>query len=356
MTATVMAWWRFGLESLVLLPCARKLPRRAAHFVAAALGLADVVTGVGRLARRELSASHGVSGPSLWMAAWRKCSLPYIDLVYLTRSMNGNADDPRRSGSHVVLSQAIKDHVSAGRALVVVVGHFPFSTSLAAAAHVRKLRATLGPIDAAPAIAIAATRPYARMTAGARRERLRSQTVQACAKSVFGESAELVWENGSRNAEMGFRLFRAARQPGFLCLITLDAPWDSARSIREPFAGWTSFPISTNVARLATAASAGVTLALPRRRGRDEYTVALGEVYLPEEFASAEEMTDFLARQLERHIGYNPTEYLLSVGTDRRWDALAGGWVSTNGRPESGESAQVGSIHPQFEVTRGAME
>lgn len=325
-SGSIMSAWRFGAERAVLLPSAKVLPRRAAHVVATALGLIDVPTGLGRLARQELSRSQGLTGRALWMAAWRRCTLPYLDLLYLVRSAGGGADDPNKSGVHVFVPVSLEDHLKSGRALIVVVGHFPLCTSLAAAARVRRLRATLGPDDTGPAIAIASTRPYRRLSAGARREQMRAKAVQACAKSVLEHSPELVWEDGSRSSKVGFQLVRAAREPGFLCLITLDPPWNAARSTCRPFAGWAAFPMSTNAARLAAMAQAGVVLALPTRRGTSEFDVALSEVFLPERFQGPEELTNFLAQELERHIGLNATEYLLSSGPDRRWEPQSETW------------------------------
>lgn len=349
-----MAWTRFVLERVVLIPSARVLPRPVAYQVATTLGLLDVATGLGRLARHQLAASHGLTGRTLWMATWRRCSLPYIDLLHLVRSVNGGADDPNRTGIHVAVPQSLEDHLRSGRAVIVVVGHFPVCTSLAAATRVLKLRAKTGPNDSAPAIAIASSRPHTRLSAVARRAQLRTKAVRACAESLLEGTSGLVWEDGHRSLSTGTQLVRAVREPGFLCLITLDRPWNAARSARQPFAGWAEFAIGTNAARLADIGNAGITLALPSPKGKREFDVALSEVYLPEEFSGPAELTNFLAKKLERHIGLHPSEYLLSTGTDRRWNHADQIWnrVDTTQDQEAGRHA--GPIHPPFDAPRGA--
>jgi hypothetical protein len=350
-----MAWWRYGLERGVLLPAAGVLPRTAAHSVALALGLMDTFTGLGGLLRKELQSSHGFTGRRLWMASWRRCSLPYLDLLYLTRASRGDADDPSRTGIHVDIPQSVVEHLRSGRPLFVVFGHFPFSSSVAAFTAVRRSRLAIRGADSAPAIAVAAARPGGEANGGTRRERLRSHAIRECAAFQLGDTAlaDFAWEDGSRSSRLGFQLLRAMQQPEALCLIALDPPWRAARSSVEPFAGWANFPISTNVARLATLTGAGITLVLPSQRGRTGFSVVLSEPFFPERFQGPVELTAVLRKRLEQHIGWNPADYQLGLGTDRRWDHERQSWVpvldsvSGQARPYSAESPAVspGEVH-----------
>src|SRR5690606_31592891 len=92
-----------------------------------------------------------------------------------------------------------------------------------------------------------------------------------------------------RMLSTGRKLLAAIRQPGALCFVALDRPWDAAASHRRPLAGFEQLALSTNAARLAIAGGAGMVSITPKRPGTTS-ELTWGELYDATASTSAEEL------------------------------------------------------------------
>jgi len=325
-TGTWMAWYRYYAEAWTILPAARWLPRRAGYALGMGIGLVDSLTGMGRLSRTQLASSHHLRGRALWAASWRWCATPYVDLLHLNRCARGVADDTSISGARVRVPAAVAEHVRSGRSLVVVGGHFPFAPSMAAVESLRRIRSEAG--HDGPIVIIVGQRSEDRRNGGVLRDQLRSDAFHGAFPDRPGTSPVTIVEvQRGRMLSTGRELLTAIRQPGALCFVALDRPWDAAASHRRPFAGWAELALSTNAARLAIAGGAGMVSITPKRAGTVS-DVTWGELHDAAGATSAEALTDACADEIEDAIGRWPMDYQLSTGFGRSWDATSNSWRS----------------------------
>lgn len=122
------------------------------------------------------------------------------------------------------------------------------------------------------------------------------------------------------------------RKPRTLLTINVDAHWRRGKpaSITRPYAGALERTFATGAARLARESGAPLLLALPVHAA-DGHGIRM-RVFGPyrsdltDPLAHDAHVTHQMLDEIEREIGRRPTEYVLHIGGERRWDPATETW------------------------------
>ncbi len=112
--------------------------------------------------------------------------------------------------------------------------------------------------------------------------------------------------------------------------IAIDAPWEGGRrgSFQRPFAGLGNRAFATGVARMARMAQCPIVSCICGLDSHGNIILEWGDPIriLPHEEEREISVTNELLDRLEKAIGERPTQYVLDVGGDRRWNSSTKQW------------------------------
>jgi lauroyl/myristoyl acyltransferase len=273
----------------------------------------------GRNMRREMERAFACASEEAaeLTAGWFERQLR--DFVFLRRVAAGL---PLPSLEHVTQtgSTAALELVSQPGRLIVATGHFAREAAIA----LYSARWTPGAVHTVWApVEAPRYRPYPL------RMGLQFATLLAAVRALRGDAGRLIHveEKGA-----AFRtLARLLAQGQEKVNISVDSYWHKGRSstYERPFAGEARKAVSVGPARLARVTQTPVVICVP-------YVGARGEIVLewsgpfappaPDAHDQDRALTDLLLGVLEGAVGERPTQYVLSVGGDRRWHPARRRW------------------------------
>lgn len=299
-----------------LTPAADRLSRDRALGLARGAGRVDAGRALDAGVRREMRDAFSLRGAAAVERAQARAACRYLDFVVNRRIRVGREDpatwrvEERGQGSVEPLRRS-------GASFVVATGHFARHPS-----YMLWTGATLPQ----RVIGVTVRPPTAR--GSSLRERWAAKHLRLML-DIWGREPDVEWayiEDKLVAASLVARL----RRPGTAVLISADAPSrpDMATVHRRGFAGNAEQEFALGTAVIARAAGCPVVVCHP-------YLEADGTVVLEwvgpfeadgDDSDADARLTDRILDELERMIGRRPTQYVRTIGCDRRWDPEAERW------------------------------
>jgi lauroyl/myristoyl acyltransferase len=130
----------------------------------------------------------------------------------------------------------------------------------------------------------------------------------------------------SRGHSAAGLIYQRLREPGNTILINVDAPWEkrTAGSFSRPFAGKKERLFSTGVAQLADLTNCPIICCSYWEE--PDRTIVLDWGTPIRKVEGQIETMNRLLDQLEVAVGERPTQYVLTIGGDRQWNATQKRW------------------------------
>ncbi|MBK9170085.1 MAG: hypothetical protein IPM24_21850 [Bryobacterales bacterium] len=312
----------------VLFPAASILPKRLGLAAADAMSWVLVLMPrPGIHAYLEARRAFGLSHADALRLARRRLARPLIDYVVLNRVMGGR-EDP---GSWTIVEKnaaGVERLRASGEPYIVATAHVSREAMLAmySPTIVPGRRTHVG----APVPASVKTLPD-------RRARIQYRTAMDVLTKAWRGEVEFVFVSPEHQSP-ALPLVRRLRKPGSVVYIHVDAPWAwrgaERGSYERPFAGVNSREFSLGAARLARLAKCPVVSCLPVVENDGSISlhwgdpVHVGDTDIP--------VMDALLDGIEAAIGQRPDQYVLPIGSERRWNPALQRWEVRRDRTQPG--------------------
>ena len=314
-------WLRYLTERCVIIPAADVLPKRAALFLADAIGFVDAMlpTETGRIARQEATASRGLRGWRARVLGGRRLAGPYRDLVVLRRFRRGR-EHPRDWKAIEVNGDIVHRLLEQNRSFIVATAHFHHAAEIVVPDVLITRSAGWSPGSAIPA---------RRLAPRVLRERLQNHLLYNLEPKLVGRPASPVLPYVGEGDVMA-AMVAHLKQPGAVVRIFIDAHWEKPSAHRRSFAGIGDRGFALGVTRLARTTQCPVLTCVCTYDSHDTVRVEWGpcvEPPAPEDTSLDVANLDRLLDVLERAVGNHPEQYLHPMGFDRCWRADEQRWV-----------------------------
>ena len=290
------------------------LPRAWALGLADAIGALAAASPVGQRAANRIGAMFGEA--QAFAIARERLTRPFRDHVMMARTARGRED--ARDWRVVSINEpALLREAEA--TFIVAMGHFARESTIAAyLPHTvpHKLAAVMAPLH--------------KHAAGMRGLRLDVQLgrMADALQRVRDGDVEIIEVDQPRIVQ---RLVGHLKQAGACVIIATDAPWPSAKGgVARPFAGRALQNYALGTARLARMSQRPIISCVP--------VLEAGRIVLqwgapiappaPDDQSADARITHVLLDELERAIGRHPSQYVLSIGHERRWDGEHERWLA----------------------------
>lgn len=305
---------RYLLDRFALLPAADYLPQVIVLRMAALCGWGEALfTGRGRMARREITVTHGLTGLHLLAAAAHRCSIPYSDLVMIRRVAKYRTD-PTTTGVHHQNGEAVRQLMSAQQPFLIGVAHSTYYSGVLLAAHCHAVG-----FGALPA-------PIGGNDTQSRRFRLRQDNFESALSRAGCVIVPL--QHDTTGAAAGARAMVDTLKRGPV-IMAVDPPWSIGRAYTRPFCGAAQWPFPYGAVRLARVSRKPLVGAFSIVNDDGSLTLAWSDPVSLSGDVSEEEFNaalDTVIDHLERCAGNHRTQFNFETGTDRRWNATAQRW------------------------------
>jgi lauroyl/myristoyl acyltransferase len=301
----------------VLTPSAYLLPKRWALAVADALSVVMLgATAAGRDLYCETRDSFGTGRLESLRLTRRRLALPFRAFVVLKRVLN-RRDTPDSWRIVEKNADAVRTLAASGQSYIIATAHFT-------------REAVLGLLS--PAITpgyfvhVAAPPPPRVQSLHDLRMRIQYGTLLKAFSAAWKRTVELAYI-GPDNPVPTVQLYKRLREPGTVVCMNVDAPWSwrkSRGSFRRPFAGRRSRECAVGAAALARLADCPVVSCLfgTAPDGTIELEWGTPIHHVTDEIATMNALLD----TMERAVGERPSQYILHIGCERRWNAGRKRW------------------------------
>lgn len=306
---------RIVVLQVFLVPAAYLLPRSWALAAAKVLSLSlFVFPAPGITVYRSMRCLFGDNPIRSFQFAWGWIARPFLDFVILSRVLYGREDVFKWK---IVEKNAeeVAHLRESGQSFIVATAHFERAALLAMACP----RVTPGNlIQVGHAAPRQLNRPYDL------RLRIQYGTLLTTLSTAWRRPFEFAFTNTGQSAARS--LYERLSKPGSIVNIHLDAAWppSATGSFCRPFAGVKSRNFSTGAAQLAKLCKCPIVSCVYWRE--DDGTVFLqwGSPILrvDDEVDTMNRLID----TLEVAVGERPTQYVLDIGQERRWNAALRRW------------------------------
>jgi lauroyl/myristoyl acyltransferase len=296
--------------SLVLLPAARLLSRRWGGWTANALSLVLMISPKsGIRVYYQMRQAFGNGRLRSLFLTWRFLSQPFRDFVFLRRIEYGR-EDPTEWRCVERNADAVRELRESGESYILATAHF-----------LREgINSWQAPsINPGQPIHVMLDLPDISWRPSVLRVRMQYG-------ALIGES-----RNCTRDVELApvrkgsFRtLCNRLRERGNVVVMHVDAPWsaDRAGSYTRPFAGQKARVFAVGAARLARLAQCPIVSFVYWMERDGTFVFEWGTPTRPLLDAEDDDVNlmNELVDRMEVAIGENPTQYILPIGGDRRWN------------------------------------
>jgi len=313
----------------LLRPAASVLPRSWALALADLVGAMMAASPAGRSARLGMEVSFGQSAdPARLARGW--LTRPFTDYVIFRRILAGREKTGRWPIEHRGLEKC-QVLFEPDQSVIVATGHFaryPLISLYFPEIISKKLSAVVAALDRRS------------KDPTALRLRLQFGQMMDVLKYVRHDDIELV-EVGIPGAAT--RLLHRLQEPGNLVVMAVDPPWPTDRpgSFERAFAGHLSQGFATGAARLSRLAQCPIVTCIPYLEEDGRIVFDWSEPIPParsEDRGADAQVTNGILDSIERAVGLRPTQYVLKIGHQRRWDPTSESW-----RPVDASSGQAGA-------------
>jgi lauroyl/myristoyl acyltransferase len=309
---------RITCMSLILYPVTYILPRKLNLWIANIVSILLVISPKsGRSTYFQMRRGFGKGRLESLGLTYRWLRQPFRDFVILTRVIN-NREDPATWRIIEKNSETIKELRESGDPYIVASGHFLREAILS----MFDPRITYGhPIHVAVDVPEQIRSLY--------ELRIRIQFGALLKSANFLEKKlELVFVGKCSFREILSRL----NNQGNVLFLHVDAPWSANRpgSFLRPFAGHQSCAFATGAARLARLANCPVVSCIYMIENDGTVVIDWGNPIFPRKDDDDIEITNKLLNEIEIAIGKRPTQYILNIGGDRRWNPGKNCWENSS--------------------------
>lgn len=295
---------------------ARALPRAWAFGLARGASLALAITPIGARARRDMRSVFPGQRAAADRYAVNWLHRPFRDHVTATRiagSLERTADwTVEMRGKPAMLDDP-------DQSLIIATGHFSREamTAIYMPWVIRHRLAT-----------VIAPMTRARTPRGLR-VRLQMREMVKGIRAVRKGEVDII-EVAGRSFLV--RLLHHLREPGGVVVIASDATWggDKGSGLTRSFAGFASQAFAIGTARLARLSQRPIVACVPFMDGDARVVMEWGPVIAPparDDATADARITNEILDWIERRIGERPDQYVLSFGSDRRWNSLTRTWT-----------------------------
>jgi lauroyl/myristoyl acyltransferase len=300
---------------LVLVPAAYLLPKGVALVVARMLSLSLLILpSPGMVTYWQVRRAFGQDRLRSLQLAWGVLARPFQDFVTHKRVLYGLEDIStwkviERNAEEVARLRA------SGQSFIIATAHFQRAAMLALACP-----------SITPGHLVTVGHPLPTKIRSPFHVRLRIQygALLKALSSVWCRSSELAF-TGSGQSAAGL-IYGRLRQPGNIVSIDVDAAWpkNSTGSYCRPFAGRQDRAFSTGAAQLAALTRCPIVGCVYWQQ--DDDTVILEWGPLINAVANETNAMNHLLDKLESGIGERPSQYVLEIGGERRWNEAGKRW------------------------------
>jgi lauroyl/myristoyl acyltransferase len=250
--------------------------------------------------------------------AWGWIARPFRDFVILKRVLYGREDV-----SNWRIIERNSDEVASlretGQSFIVATAHFQRAALIATACP----RVTPGNF-----VAVGLPSPREIKSLYDLRLRIQFGTLLTVLSSAWHRPFEFAFTKSSRSAAS--LLYERLRERGNIIYIHVDAPWQKSAtgSYTRPFAGQRGRDFSTGAAQLAELTQCPIVSCVYWQE--DDETVVLKWGSPIQRVDNEIDTMNRLIDTLEVAVGERPTQYMLDIGGERRWNPMIQRWEDIN--------------------------
>ena len=302
---------------LVLKPAAIYLPRKWALALAERIGLlADILPLGNRFTRTLMKQAFHLSDECAIRNARKWLARPFCDYVILERILRGREDLTKWRIAQSNAETVQQLHAS-GTPFIVATAHFP-----------RQAVVAFYMPWITPGRILAVTQPLPPKSLHPYALRIRTQKghILDCFRHVRQGELEFFFVGQGTF----YDLVNHLHQRGTVVHAAVDVWWSRKRhSYKRPFAGHKLFSFSTGMATLSRLAQCPIVTYVPFIDDDGTLVLEWGSVIPPPSPADVKadiRITDEILRRMELAIGLRPTQYVLSIGQGRLWNAHTCRW------------------------------
>lgn len=244
---------------------------------------------------------------------------PFLDFIFLNQILRG-LDHPRNYKIIEKNAELVQDLRDSGKSYIVATGHFA-----------REAMSILYLEEVTPGCIIQIANPLMVKPGTLYERRLHLQYGTMLAVINFLRPKDLKIMNVGSSPLMYRKLCSELKKPGNALLINLDVSYedDSRGSIVRPFAAQSKRSFAKGAVRLAHLTRCPIITCTFAREKDGTFIIEWGApVYALDKYdmtSEAKVMNELLDR-IESAIGNRPTQYILPIGTGRRWNQLTRRW------------------------------
>jgi lauroyl/myristoyl acyltransferase len=298
------------------------LPRSWAMALADAVGLGIMASPVGRRTRRAMRDMFQWSGGDADAIAREYVTRPFRDFV-IARRISERSEIP---ANWIVESRGEPAILHDPKASLIIAGGHYSREAMSVLYVPRIIPKRLQTVVAATDSARTLRDLRLRMQLGAMREGIRT---------VREGDVEII-EPGKPSAVAN--MLRHLRVPGSAIIIASDASWPKTApgGFDRPYAGYATNHFALGTARMARLSQCPVVACVPFLDPDGHVVIEWGEL-IPaparDDEAADVRITNSILDTFERAVGRRPGQYVLPIGSGRRWSAVAECWVDVASEP-----------------------
>ncbi len=316
---------------LVLHPASDWLPRGLALGIAQLVGLLIALSPTrGRTTYLTMRRAFGFSKSKAFWASQQWLARPFRDFVILRRVVRG-LEDCTQWKIHETCNEAARRIKESGQPFIVATGHFARESFLGL------FLPTVLPHRIA---VVAAPLPPRSRDAFAFRMRLQYGQILDAVKCIRPNDLSYMYTGG-----IFVRLDNCLRQLGNVVVISVDAYWngggpylgkdspprhENATGVyRRPFAGSLEYRVATGTASLSRLTQCPIIPCVTFIQDNGTLVVEWGtpiQPPAPHDKDADIQITEKLLQHIERAVGSRPSQYVLDIGSLRRWNSLKSQW------------------------------
>ena len=313
---TVRDLVRLGVLA-ILAPAADHLPREHALALAKLAGKLDASRALNAGLRREMQSAFELDPRSAAAVARTQAACRFLDFV-VNRRLRGGREDPASWRIEERNPEVIDELRQSGGSFIIAIAHFARHPCYALMKGKR-----------IPHRIVLVTAPVHDVVRSSSLSMRWWSAHLALMLDVWGSAGdvEFVFVGEQLVAPI---LVARLKQPGTAVVISVDAPTGPEnRSVhRRPFAGHALQDFALGTAKVARLAGCPIVVCNPYLE--PDGTVVLewvGPITTDTHDADSDvRVMDSILDELERMIGRRPTQYVVPIGSERRWDAERERW------------------------------
>jgi lauroyl/myristoyl acyltransferase len=275
----------------------------------------------GRLSFNLFRKAFGLGAKEAFAKSWGWFSGPYRDFVILRRALESR-EDPNGWPVKEVNREFVDQLRDSGDSYIVTTGHFCRVACFAA--YFRRVTPNRILLASAP-------RPAREGSTFQKRMSIQFGQMMDSLRICRKDEIEIIEVGGK--ATLFRSILESLQRPGTTVFLSVDAPWkeDKTGGITMPFAGRKEAHFAMGAARLAKLAKVPVINCIAYLDDNEEIVLEWKPPIRFEEGKdefSEEDLMRNLLHEIEIAVGNRPEQYVLNIGSERRWNQNEERWES----------------------------